>query len=321
MAAVDLMQLYRVADLYYLQHKTQAEISKLENISRSQISRILTSAREKGVVKIEVALPEDTDDLSLAAVLRNSLHLQDVLVAPLSNPDAGHDETSDAIARQAAAVLPRMLRGANKVGIGWGYTVYRMSRQLSFSNNGDTLFLPLIGASGNDNPYLQISSIIDHVAEHMNARSFFVNLPTFREKNIPLTAYENKRLQMLHEHWNSLDAAVFGLGTKEGCAVFFDGEVSDAGRKRIWQSEVQGDILSQFFFPDGGVLPQDESYHLNALPLATLKKINKSICLAGGEEKIEPIITAAKAGFFNILITDARTARGIYDRIRRTIKE
>ncbi len=320
MASVDYLKLYHVAQRYYQEGLTQAQISERENISRSQVSRMLDAARELGIVRIEVTLPEEMDRDSLGAFLQERLGLKRVILAEV-DPDMRDERSiSLAVAQEAAKVLPRLLRGCRVVGLGWGKTMYRMASCLSFrQNRRDTVFVPLIGASGNDNPFLQINTIIDRVAEHLNGDLYFTNLPAFREKEVPLTAYESKRLQLLHEYWDHLDAAVFGMGSRTGSDEFFDEEIPAASRERIRKEPVIGDLLSQFFCADGSLLAPDEGYHTNAFPAGRLKNINNAICLAGGSEKTDALLTAAQAGYFKILITDTNTAGQMYDRIRNEV--
>ena len=52
-----------IAEMYYQEGKTQAEISTKVGMTRSAISRMLTEARQKGIVEIHVHRPlrYDTD--------------------------------------------------------------------------------------------------------------------------------------------------------------------------------------------------------------------------------------------------------------------
>lgn len=319
MPAADLMALYRVALQYYKEGKTQEEISRSENISRSQVSRMLDKAREQGIVRFEVTLPNDPDEEALEEFLMRQLRLQQVVLSP-SEEGWTASRTAEAIAAAAAAELPRMLRGAGSVGVGWGETLYRTAQALQMRPSlPRSLFIPLIGASGSMNPYLQINTIIDRLADKLRGDSFFTNLPAYREKNMPLTAFENKRLRTLRECWDGLDAAVFGLGAVDSVFRTFDEEVTESSREHIVSAGAAGEILSQYYFEDGSLLPPDESYVINAFPLEKLKTVPKTICLSGGVQKAGAILAAARAGYFRILITDSVTARELYNRLRREI--
>ena len=319
MSKADLWQLYRIASLYYREGRTQEEISERENVSRSQVSRLLDHARQLGIVKIDVTLPDQLREETLTHFLEKNLKLEKLILAPVEK-DFTDAQVTAAVAQTAAAVLPRLLKNATAVGLGWGETMYRTAASLPNRSVGsETLFLPLIGASGNSQPSLQINTIIDRFSEHLQGDRFFVNLPAFREKTVPLTAYESKRLRMLREYWDGLDTAVIGLGGLRTDLSFFDDEVSEASLARIEHSGVVGDILSQFFFEDGSLLEADESYYTNALPLERLPELPRTICLAGGQEKTVAILAAARAGYFKILITDTNTAQALYEQIRREI--
>lgn len=319
MSSADLWQLYRIAQLYYREGKTQEEISAAISLSRSQISRLLDKARDMGIVRIEVALPEELETGPLTDFLRQNMGLDNLILVPVEDDWDSHKIT-DAIARTGAFYLPRLIRGSQVIGIGWGETMYRTAQALKTRPlGGEPVFIPMIGASGSNNPYLQINAIIDRISERLQGDSFFANLPAFREKNVPLTAYENKRLSMLHDYWDHVEAAVFGLGTKESCQGAFDEEVSLASQERIMSSDVVGDVLSQFFFADGSILEQDESFHTNAFPAERLKGLRKTICLAGGPRKVRALIGAARAGYYKNLITDTRTAALIYEHLRSDI--
>ena len=50
-----------------------------------------------------------------------------------------------------------------------------------------------------------------------------------------------------------------------------------------------------------------------------MKKVAKRICLAGGGNKAESILAAARAGYFTVLVTDSQTARRLYELVRGEI--
>ena len=321
MANNDLWVLYRVAEQYYKKGKTQEEISKTENISRSQVSRMLDRAKTQGIVRIEVSLPHEVDDEDLEDFLMQNMHLSQVVLAP-SEPGWKANRVYDSIARAAAYNLPRMLKGTSVIGVGWGETVYRFASVLRARPVlPDAIIVPLMGGSASANPYLQINAIVDRMADNLHAGRYFTNLAIYREKSVPLTVYEQKRLEALGSYWNRMDAAIFGLGTIDASCKAFDEEVSDDSRERLLASGAVGEILSQYYYTDGSLLTYDESYETNAFPLDCMKNVPKRICLAGGANKAESILAAARAGFFNILVTDGEAARRLYHLLRDEIME
>ncbi len=313
----ELTLLYSIARSYYIDKLSQSQIAEMENISRSQISRLLDRAEKLGIVNITVSMPEDPDLSELAESVTKLLGLREVIVAPVDGNTAGRNEVAEAIALAAAQYLPRALKGSKTVGLGWGITVYNMSLRLSYRNLGDErLYVPLVGTSGASNPYLQINSIVDRVAERHRARSYFVNVPAFRERGAPFTEMEEQRISTLESHWSHLDAAVIGLGVPPHAGGLFLEEIDEPYATEVGASGAVGDIVSYFYRRDGSVFDFARGYRQVAFDVRRLHRVRKVICLAGGLDKVDGILTAARLGYINMLVTDSITARAFYDQFR-----
>ena len=312
----EMMQMYRIAKMYYTDGLTQEQIAAAENISRSQISRLLTQARSRGIVEITVRMPERISLNELRSDLIRELKLKDVTIAPLGE-GAAPEDAIDAIATAAAAFLPKELKNCRTVGMGWGRTVYRTSCVLSQPGaESEKLFVPLIGASGTDNPALQVNAILDRMGERSRAQTYFIQAPAFRDSTVPLSDLEKKRLQRLQRYWNGLDAAIIGLGAPPEGKRHLVSELPARVITRLVANHAIGDVLSQFFRADGTLVPELPGFERTAFPAERLREVPKVICLAGGLEKVPALITAARAGFYNTLVTDSVTAEAIYEGIR-----
>ena len=92
----DMMQMYRIAKMYYMDGLTQAQIAEAESISRSQISRLLDQARSRGIVEITVRMPGRISLNELRDDLIRELKLKDVAIAPL-NETATEEDKIEAI--------------------------------------------------------------------------------------------------------------------------------------------------------------------------------------------------------------------------------
>lgn len=319
---MDLMQLYRVAKMYYVDGMNQAEIGKAENLSRSQISRLLEQSRQQGLVRVEVMLPNQVSADRLAELLRQALGLQQVRIAPMDEADYHSEVVTLSIANTAAPLITNVVKNSRTVGIGWGRTVYQTAFRIPFgSYDKETLFVPLIGTSGTSDPHLQVNAIIDRFAQKYRGRSYFSSMQIFREADLPLSRMETKRLHNMQHYWSELDAAIFGLGGKLSNSSYFAEEIGEEYFNYVDSAPVLGDILAQFFFEDGSVLDLQERFRQVAIGIHRLPQIPNTICLAGGPGKVDAIYAAAKAGFFKTLVTDSVTAKLLYEKIRRQIEQ
>lgn len=317
METTDYTMIYRIARSYYLDGLSQQAISVREHMSRPHVSRMLAKARELGIVNIEVTMPPALKLPELQERVREALGLAEVVLAHI--PDGGRASQSDVsldIATAAADHLPAMLDGASTVGIGWGYTLYQTSLLLAHTASEGMTFVPLIGMSGQDNPFLQVNVIVNRFAEKFGAPSYYTAMPAIRSVTTRLALIEQQRNDRLTALWRDLDVAVVGLGVpvQEGEAPL--AEASGEYSRLIARSHLAGDILAHYFDADGKVFDSSAYYQHFSMPLESLRRVRRVICVAGGRRKVDGIIAAARCGYIHTLITDTNTARELLARAR-----
>lgn len=315
----DYPHLYRIARSYYIDGLTQEEIAARESISRPHVSRLLTKARDCGIVTITVSMPTSPKTVELEDYLKKSLGLVEVRLARIPQHAATSPHvTSLAIATLAAVEVPKMLTDVRTLGIGWGYTIYQTSLLTDTSlNRPDMRIVPLVGLAGVYTPYLQINVIVNRFAEKWQATSIYTLMPVLHEYRYQMGSAEKQNYQLLRDQWNKLDCAIVGLGAVPREDFLLLPEASRDYNESLMKSGTVGDILANFFYADGTVF-DTSSYHFQvSLPLEALKCVEKVICLAGGVHKVDGLIAAAKNGFYNVLFTDINTAILMKNKIER----
>ena len=312
----DPATIFRIARLYYKDELSQDEIAAREGFSRSQVSRLVDKAREMGMVRIElVPPPEPMADEAAAA--RKALRLRSLTIAP-APPQAEGAALARAIAAAAADLVADAIGESRVVGLGWGRSVYAAS-ELATPRDlpGERRFVPLVGISGDEDPSLQINTIIDRFSVKFRGRGLFVNAPAVRERGAALPRIERERIANLKESWKAVRTAIVGLGDPPSLSSNFIAELPRSSRESLCGSGAVGDILGQFFLEDGRVLPVDEGYERLAMDLPALASIDRVLCLAGGPGKARGIAAAARAGYITDLVTDEATARELSALARR----
>ncbi len=303
--------LYRIAKSYYVDGKTQEEIAKEESFSRPKISRLLSQARDCGMITFEIHEPVVEERSSLEIELCNKLNLKSVRLI-----DNITDNVSKDIARGAGQVLPYFLNGSNNVGVGWGYTVYQTAKLMpNYLISQNYRFIPLMGSSGSEKVYGQINVISYLFAEKTNSRSVFTTLPTLQDVDRNTESIENNAVRQIRRQWESIDTAIIGMGAKPEALEDLVYEVPESYFRFLRDNDVIGDVLTHFFLRDGSMLDTSAFYTQISYDLEDLKKLNKVICIAGGQKKVDGLIMAAKNNLYNILITDRITARSILSRM------
>ena len=318
----DELMLYRVANYYYKDELSQSEIAHIEHVSRPHISRLLAKARENGIVKIEIAIPQtkEVDAIKDALLKLIPLKYLEITYIPEKLKD-DQKQISAYIALKATECLADFLSDCKMTGIGWGYTIYKTSRQLEHvTQKVTTSFYPLVGVSGENNTYLQTNFIVSRFAEKFNCPAYYTNTPIVFDNNIKRSELDNERYNKLDRTWKKLDSAIIGLGPAFHDGDFLIGEVSEEYKEKIASSNAVGDILASFFTKDGKEIDTSSEYKKVSIKLDQLRKVNKVLCLAGGKTKVEGIYTAIKMGYINSLITDSITALSLIDYIRKEEK-
>ena len=312
MRSFDDSYLYHIANLYYNHDLSQAEIAEREGLSRPQVSRMLTQAKQVGIVKIKVVMPKESKAEHLEASLVEKLGLKQVFIA--SNLPNGADLPGDedayisSFALRAAPILPRLLHDSKCIGLGWGRTMYNLARNLPEVNtsvSATKLIVPLVGSpSGIAKREIQVNTVEYLFGEKLKCNSFYLNMfSRVTPEQHSLEPLEEQSLKMLSEYWDTMDTAVFSSSNAYYAAsneLFLE-----SSEEKV---PIAGDILLSLFYENGEVRRNRDTLEIPAIDLNRLKSIPKSILIAAGSEKVKSIYYAAKLQFCNILITDAPTA-------------
>lgn len=297
--------LYRIAYQYYINHYSQEEIAKKENISRPQISRLLKQACEQGIVHFTVELPDSEQRVQIKKTLLDRFHLKDVIISP-STPDK--EENNKTLYLCAATYLSSVLPKHHKIGIGWGQTLYNTAIQLQYTNTCDDMtFYPVIGSAGISNPNLQTNTICDRFAEKFHAKIFFNNYPTITPANIP-DNYLSTQLKQLEQFAKELDALVISLGGTLKSNDYVLKELPQKVLQKLREEQLIGDILSHFVCKTRPSIYKPVDFQFNTIGLKQIKKVEDVYCIVHGIDKTEIIKYALDNGYIKTLITDCNTA-------------
>ena len=110
--------LAKLAYLYYIEEKSQAEIAAETGIYRTTVSRMLAEAKKKGIVKIEIN-NFDTRLFQLEKYVKEKYRLKGIdIVANV--PDESTAELEERLGQSAANLLRALLDDHMNVGFSWG---------------------------------------------------------------------------------------------------------------------------------------------------------------------------------------------------------
>ncbi len=302
----------KICYLYYQEEKTQEEISKLFEVSRFKISRVLKEARTKGLVSITINDPRG-DLTEMEIQLAKKFNLDQAIVVSVA--EFSKKPALDQVGEAGANYLRQILGHYHIFGVTWGYSVYHVVSNLQ-PVEARNLTLVQIGGGlgtieGTDNNILTMM-----LGQKLGARAHVIPAPVIvRDRSIRDTLFKEKKIQETLAMAKKADLVLFGVGMigKEGL-LWKSGFLNNNDAAKLKASGAVGAICGRFFDGNGqkcwGQL-DDRTIGLN---LDELRKIRHKICIASGKEKVPAILGALRGKLLNVLITDENTAENLLTR-------
>jgi len=298
-----------VAQLYYVRELGQPEIAALTGFSISKVSRLLSSARSAGVVRISVEGASSVPP-PLARSLSDALTVE-VWVTP------GH-ETSPALAARlcGVAAAPRLageLPSEGAIGLTGGYTVESLVAALPASNRPQAVVVPLVGGWDSSNPHLNSNEIARHMAERIGAGVRLLHAPGLLDNEATTAALlSDSAVTATTRLWKELRLALVGMS---GAPRFAPGygtvmdRLDDEGRARLTGKGAVGDVAGHLVRLDGSFVRDEWERRTISIPIETLRAVPRVVGIAAGANKVETIVAGARTGLLHLLITDEPTAQ------------
>jgi deoxyribonucleoside regulator len=279
-------------------------------VSRSSVSRLLSFARDTGLVDITVRTPRE-----MPSVIEQELRRRFSVVAHVvPMPDVTTDvDRRERVALYTARIIGQFFDSNMTMGIAWGSTMSAISRHLIDKSTHNSQIVQLNGA-GNPRTtgIIYASEILQRFGDAYGAFVQQFPVPAFFDHAETKAAmWRESSVQRVLDVQNTIDIALFGLGAPFGTLpshVYTGGYLSDEDLIQLQDDGVVGDIATVFYREDG-------SY--NGIPLneratgpdpALLRRVARRVCVVSGESKLPSIRGALAGGFLPDLVIDAGTA-------------
>ena len=303
----------KAAQLYYLQDLTMEAIGEELHISRSSVSRLLSSARAAGIVDITINSPDDAPRRIEADIQQRF----GVAASLVPVPDkASHIDRLERVALSAARMLGEFFGSNMTMGVAWGSTISANSRHLVKKPTTGSDVVQLNGA-GNDHTsgVTYSSEILRRFGEAFSANIEHFPVPAFfddaRTKSLLWKERSTQRVLTLH---NRMDVALFGLGTLHAevpSQVYVGGYLSDDDLAQLEVERIVGDVATVFYREDGSWSDIPLNRRSSGPRFDVVRKAPRRLCVVAGTRKLSALRGALAAGLMTDLIVDDGTARAL----------
>ena len=293
---------YVAAQLYYEQGLAQQEVAERMGVSRPSISRMLSYARDEGIVEIAVHAP--LEESVLASELADALGLDRTVVAHVGN----RRPSLEAVASATLVELNRAQLGAGKVlGTSWGEMVSRVAAASPPMALHGASVIPLVGAMDESDPRFQSNEIARQLAERGGGNVVFIAAPIAPTAALARAISEDPYYSARFKLWDQLDAAVVGVGRRPSLA-------NELPVQLEWSRNAPGavgDVAGRLFTIDGEPVEVQHEPDLLSVSWSQILATPVVVGVAAGLHKTEAIVGASRAGLIKSLVTDVATARSV----------
>ncbi len=313
--------LAQVAYLYFEKGLDQSAIARKLRVSRSSVSRLLTQARNEGIVEIRIHFPlmlarERADELCEQFGLRDARVLR-----------ASARQALDAkmnIARLAARYLQESIAPGNTIALSRGSTVQATIEQFTPTPRRETRVVQLVGMLRVNGAEDDDANLTRELAQKLGGDYFNLTAPLYVEN--PETRRALLRESSIRNVLNlarHAQLALVGIGAldRQNSAIVRQKLLPAAQLQILKRGHVVGEICSQYFDARGEIVSTELSERTMALGLDALREIPRVIGVAVGRHKAKAILAALRGKYINTLITDEETAAVVLDLARNEKRE
>ncbi len=298
------------AQLYYMQDLTMGAIASELETSRSTVSRLLTFARDSGLVDIQIRSPFDRGVAVEQAILAQYRVVAHVVPMPESISDVDRLER---VAMTAGRLLSRYVDGNMVIGVAWGSTLGAMSRHLVRKPVHNAVVVQMNGAGNVQTTGIDYASEILHrFGEAYGAQVQQFPVPAFFDDPATRDAlWRERSTQRLLEMQARMDLVVFGLGSpfaEVPSQVYIGGYLDADDYRSLSADGVVGDVATVFYRADG----TSDGILLNARAsgpgLDRLRRVARRVGIVSGVQKLASLRGALAAGLITDLVLDESLA-------------
>ena len=305
----------RASHLYYLQDLTMEAIARELGTSRSSVSRLLSYARETGLVDIQIKSPLDQ-----ATQVSEALHRRWGVVAHVVPvPDQTTDvDRLDRVALSAARILTPFVDSNMVIGIAWGSTVSAISRYLVPKATHGSTIVQLNGAANTRTTgIVYASEILRRFGDAYGATVQQFPVPAFfDDPETKRALWRERSTRRVLELQENMDVVLFGIGAASALVpshVYSGGYLEKADHDSLDAEGVVGDVATVFFRADGSSTDITLNTRASGPDFATIRRAPRRVCVAAGVAKAEGLRGALAAGLITDVIVDESCARALLD--------
>ena len=307
----------RVARQYYLEGVSKVDIADRLGISRFRVARLLDSARDAGMVRIEIGLPGGSLDAALSAELCSAFGLRHAFV--FNFPDDEEALLRHRLGEAAGQALMDLVTPGDVLGMSWSRTLGALAAALT-----QIPPCPIVQLTGAVPPPdgRDLLDLVRSVARVGGGPAHTFYAPMILDD--AQTAAAVRRQGDIAEAFArvpSVTIAVVAIGAwAPGMSTIYDA-VTPAERDTLAALGVCGELAGVFLGEDGRPMATPLDSRMIITPGPALEKIPFVLAVAFGIAKSPAVCAALRGGLVHGLVTHASLARALLSASSYAVRE
>jgi len=301
-----------IARRFYVDGASKVDIGQEFGISRFKVARILTEARERGLVRVDIRLPGSIDG-DLSAGLRDALGLRRVIV--LDHPAEPEASLRHHLAEVTADLLAEIVVDGDVLGLTWSRTLEATNAALTRLARCTVVQLAgtLARAERDDTGTVEM---VRRAAAIGGGRAYAIYAPLVVPDAAAAASLRGQAgIADALQRFDGLTKAVVSIGHwSQDHSTVWDA-VSDRDRRRYRRLGACAEVSGRLFDADGNALSTDLDDRLIAITVEQLRAVPEVVAISAGAGRAGAVEAVVRAGFVSTLVTDATCARAILGQV------
>lgn len=302
-----------VASFYFEDGMTQSEIGRLLGVSTAMVSRLLSQARQSGIVRISIQHPFELD-VDLQAELVRRFSLRTARVAVVGDSDSIPVRLKQ-VGQVAAQLTRTLLKDDGIITAGWGTSIYEVVQAMPRTTKMGIRVVQNSGTLGGAASRIDNFHIVQALAERLNGRAYHLHAPMFvSSQEIRDTLLQEPSIAEIVSLARSADIMLVGLGIHkpEHSNLFKAGFLDAATLAEFEKEESVGTILGAHSFDVyGAPCAVELAQRFVGVTAEDARRAEHVILPALGSFKAAALVGALRTGIVTTLVTDNLTAKEV----------
>jgi DNA-binding transcriptional regulator LsrR (DeoR family) len=297
----------RVARQFYLEGVSKVDIADRLGISRFRVARLLDSARDAGMVRIEIGLPGGNLDAGLSAELCSAFGLRQAFV--FNFPDEDEQALRRRLGEAAGQALMDLITPGDVLGMSWSRTLSGLTASLT-----QIPPCPIVQMTGAVPPPdgRDLLDLVRSVARVGGGPAHVFYAPMLLDD--AQTAAAIRRQGDIAEAFALLPAvtiAVVAIGAwAPGLSTIYDA-ITPGEREALAALGVHAELAGVFIGADGRPVATPLDSRMIVAPASVLEQIPFVLSVAFGAAKSPAVCAAIRGRLIHGLVTHASLARAM----------